>query len=108
MNVKVRKVNINGNASFGMNGVTRAWQDRAAFNANGTLQGSVYEIGKCYATMGQLNDTERKRFYADMPNIVFMVKSYATPVAWVLANGDEYKVSQRFSVTTSKHMGRIY
>ena len=96
MNVKVRKVNINGNASFGMNGVTRAWQDRAAFNANGTLQGSVYAMGKCYATMGQLNDTERKRFYADMPNIVFMVKSYATPVAWYggTFRGTDFEVSR--------------
>ena len=34
---------------------------------------------------------------------VYVVFSYGTPIAWRIDGGDWYTVSQKFSVTTSKH-----
>jgi hypothetical protein len=37
----------------------------------------------------------------------YVIYSYATPIAWH-ANGEWTKSSSRYSVTTSKHQGRLY
>lgn len=63
---------------------------------------------KPYMLCGQLNEDEREKFYAaQKEGITYVVVSYQTPIAWETASG-VYKVSQRFSPTTTKHMGLLY
>jgi hypothetical protein len=57
---------------------------------------------------GRLSESERDAWNADMSQIVYVVYSYATPIAWVTADGSVHRVAQKFSVTTSKHQGNLY
>lgn len=57
---------------------------------------------------GQLSGADHDAFRADMGKIVYAVFSYSTPIAWVTTDGRVHKVAQKFSVTTSKHQGRLY
>jgi hypothetical protein len=59
-------------------------------------------------TAGRLGTEEARKFYAEADRIVYLVKSYDTPIAWVLDDGTTYKVGQKFSVTTSRHQGKLY
>lgn len=52
-----------------------------------------------------LNDEEMATFESHRDRIVYTVFSYDTPIAWVLVDGTKYRVAQKFTVTTSKHMG---
>ena len=94
---------------------TDYWRACEPFDANGTLRGEFNE----WPSNGRLNEDEttQLRQWADMARIApgarfFVVFSYATPIAWAIVyrNGDieRYRVSQKFSVTTSKHQGRLY
>ena len=52
---------------------------------------------------GRLEGTDRARFLADAARgITYLVVSYATPIAWVDADGSAYVVAQHFSRTTSR------
>lgn len=107
MATKVRKVTLRG--------VSDAWKACEEFDANGTLRGEYTN----WPSSGRLNDYERSRLeeWATMarqnPSArgFFVVYSYATPIAWAIVYNDgtteRYKVSQRFSVTTSKHWGKL-
>lgn len=55
-----------------------------------------------------LNSVERDRFLDDMPRIVYTIFSYDTPIAWVMRDGSKYRVSQKFSQTTSCHAGLTF
>lgn len=103
----IRKVTLRG---YGPKSVNAAWREREDFDANGSLRGITYAQGTmCGHLSGRLNDEERRRFVSDChAGIAFLVVSYATPIAWVLHDGTEYKVQQRFSVTTSRHAGSLY
>ena len=57
---------------------------------------------------GRLSGNDLDRFREDLAGIVYIVFSYATPIAWVNEDGSVHKVGQRFSVTTSKHQGKLY
>ena len=57
---------------------------------------------------GRLSGVDYEQFRKDAPNIVYVVTSYATPIAWVTRDGSVHKVAQKFSVTTSKHQGKLY
>lgn len=58
---------------------------------------------------GRLSPEERAKFLSDAKHgITYLVVSYATPVAWECEDGSVYRVSQKFSVTTSQHMGLLY
>lgn len=57
---------------------------------------------------GRLTGEDLKRFMQDRPNLAYVVRSYATPIAWVTKRGEVYRVKQKFSVTTSQHQGRCY
>jgi hypothetical protein len=82
---------------------------RQEFDANGTLRGVVTS----WPSSGRLNETERARLDSDAATArelgapFYVVYSYATPIAWGIGHSDLYKVTQRFSVTTSKHWGRF-
>lgn len=72
--------------------------------STGSLRGIVGNDAKNHLT-GWLNDEERARFLSDgFHGIEYLIVSYDTPVAWFV-NGVGYKVSQKFSATTSKHLG---
>lgn len=113
---KVRRVKVNGGA-WNDDSVTKAWQDCAPFTTSTkSLRGDFDTPGSVFS--GRLNNDERNslreweakaratdaRFY--------VVNSYSTPIAWAIVYNDgtteRYKVGQRFSVTTSKHQGRLY
>jgi hypothetical protein len=51
---------------------------------------------------GRLDGADRERFDADRDVIVYAVMSYGTPIAWLTPRG-WHVVTQRFSVTTSRH-----
>jgi hypothetical protein len=44
---------------------------------------------------------------ADAGIISYVVYSYATPIAWVLKNGEVIVPAVRYSVTTSRHQGVV-
>lgn len=109
----VKRVNLNGTK----NSVTDAWRECEPFDCNGTLKGDYY----AYAPLaGRLDDYETSMLkqWADMAHIApgarfFVVKSYETPIAWAIVypgnvGTERYKVSQKFSVTTSRHQGRLH
>lgn len=99
--------------------VPAMWRAREEFDANGTLRGEWHRAGMWGEEMGRLSPTERNNVSAFMDRArennrarVFVVYSYATPIAFSFddVNGQrvDFKVSQKFSVTTSKHMGTLY
>lgn len=56
---------------------------------------------------GRLSGEDYARFREDQRDITYVVRSYATPIAWIKRDGTVHIVSQRFSVTTSKHKGYV-
>lgn len=72
-------------------------------NSTGSLRGVTGSPGLSSANW--LNDDEKKKFLLDYPVIVYTVYSYDTPIYWVTQDGTRYRVQQKFSPTTSKHMG---
>jgi hypothetical protein len=101
-----------------LKGVNDAWKACEPFQCNNSLSGE-FVTAVWGETMGRLNEDESSemRRWCDMARIApgarfFVVYSYATPIAWAIVynNGEveRYKVTQRFSVTTSKHSGWLY
>lgn len=86
--------------------VPTAWQYRREFNANRTLRGLN---GGGYDT-GRLNETDAVLYRAlsARGEIKYTVKSYNTVIAWVTTDDVEFKTTERFSVTTSRHQSRLY
>ncbi|MFI6512895.1 hypothetical protein ACIBCT_35300 [Streptosporangium sp. NPDC050855] len=56
---------------------------------------------------GRMPKDERERFETDRPQITYTVLSYATPIAWVLENGETYVSDTYYSPTTTKHQSRV-
>lgn len=56
---------------------------------------------------GWLSGDERRLFIEQVADMDYVVYSYGTPIAWHTPTG-WYKVAQKFSVTTSRHQGRLY
>jgi hypothetical protein len=90
----------------------QAWdaiKNREAFsNSTGSLRGETSPRVGPWDT-GRLNESERKRLETDRDTvgISYIVYSYATPIGWVTNDGVLYKVTQKFSPTTSCHWGLI-
>lgn len=68
---------------------------------------------ECAFSPGRLGgeDLAAWRSAVEADAIVYVVESYATPIAWVERFGDGERVhivSQRFSVTTSRHAGMLW
>lgn len=84
---------------------------RETFDTYGSLRGerrnpadnrfSVWDSGR-------LSGRDLEQFRTDLPVIDYIVFSYATPIAWTTTDGRVHKVTQKFSVTTSKHQGNLY
>lgn len=80
-------------------------------NSTGSLRGyrRSDDCQPCDHMTGMLNATERQRFLSDGKHgIEYLVVSYDTPIAWVCVDGSRYRVEQKFSRTTSCHMGLTY
>jgi len=71
--------------------------ERKEFTAS-ALEGRAYNVGT-----GRLNSDEIARYNQDVNTTSFWVYSYSTPIAWYSYATGWYVVSQKFSVTTSKH-----
>ena len=62
---------------------------------------------------GRLDPAEHDRLHSDWQRAVdtarlmYVVYSYATPIAWAIAGEEAYCTPQRFSVTTSKGQGYV-
>ena len=82
-------------------------RDHVAFETYGALKATLADRLSRWDS-GQLAGEDLEKFYADLPQITYVVWSYSTPIAWVCSDGNFHKVSQRFSVTTSKHQGKLY
>lgn len=77
----------------------------AAFQAN-SLSG-VWVSSMSRASVGKLSSFEAARFLTFIESTtapVYVVYSYATPIAWADATGRYSMTTDRFSATTSRHM----
>lgn len=82
-------------------------RDRKPFTGN-TMSARVIE-GSDVVTPGKLSGKDLAIFNEDRPFIRYVVLSYSTPIAWWTGTvRGWYVVGQRFSVTTSKHQGKLY
>jgi len=61
--------------------------------------------GKGLSDYGILPSSWVRVLDIDAPSLV--IRSYATPIAWRAASGTWRVPSERYSVTTSKHQGRV-
>lgn len=86
--------------------VPAAVSKREDFNANGTLTGE--RVNGYSSGTGSLPEPFVTQYQNDQGQIAYVVRSYATPIAWVLTDGTVRKPATRYSVTTSKHQSRLY
>jgi hypothetical protein len=81
---------------------------RRAFRTNGALKARAGAPGFILPhEYGRLYGDDRDAFDRDAPRIVYIVYSYATPIAWCTSE-KVYIVRGKFSRTTSKHQGVLY
>lgn len=89
-----------------------ALSNRLPFTTSGSLTGSTRDARRhvpCgFGERGYLSGADLDAFNRDIDRIAYIVRSYDTPIAWVLDDGTVYRVSQRFSVTTSRHQSTLY
>ncbi len=87
------------------NSITNLWQSRTPFKGNSVtgIKGAHWDTGRLPKSFAFQYDMDRKN-----DRIVYTVLSYGTPIAWVLNDGTEVKPAVKYSVTTSKHQGKIY
>lgn len=88
--------------------VTELWQARTPFKSGGSIRG---EYVAAMPHTGQLNAHYRDILSNDLARFrrLFVVYSYATPIAWQDDAGTySFHVAQRFSVTSSRHAGALY
>jgi hypothetical protein len=87
-----------------------AIRDREDFRTSGSLMGeSTGGFGRY--DRGRLSGPDAEQFLLDCSFIDYIVKSYATPIAWHVSGPDLdrwHVVTQKFSSTTTKHQGNLY
>jgi len=83
--------------------LVKALQDHKPFRTGGALKGIACNDGNT----GMLRGPDLDRFYADANKIIFVVKSYVTPIAWVTEDGTVYHVAMSFTRTTSRHQSVV-
>lgn len=79
--------------------------NRETFKTYGALRAENV-TGLSVWDSGRLSGDDLDKFREDPRSIRYVVYSYNTPIAWVMADGEVYRVAQKFSVTTSKHQGK--
>lgn len=80
------------------------------FTTSGAFRGGYHTTDTVSRyDLGWLNSDEANRFMIDhLAGISYVVWSYDTPIAWVRDDGTVYRVSQKFSATTSRHQSKLY
>ncbi len=70
-----------------------------------TTYGALSAAGYAPAETGRLPSKWAARYRSDSasPGVVYTVTSYATPIAWVRADGRVVIPDQGYSVTTTRH-----
>jgi len=116
-----RKVNVNARGDL-ENSVTKAWQDRAEFTTStGSLHSEIRPADRTFVNPYRLTNPDdlwaltkaQDTVRANEGYTLYIVFSYITPIAWSVISPDgviisTHHVSQKFSVTTSKHCGRLW
>ena len=83
--------------------LVRALQDHLPFRTSGALKGIACNDG----ITGMLRGSDLDRYHADANKIIYVVKSYNTPIAWIVEDGTVYNVGMSFTRTTSAHQGTV-
>lgn len=87
--------------------VTEHAEARKPFTTHGALSGRTFtEHPPSSWDSGRLSGADLDQFNADREQITYAVFSYATPIGWATPAG-WYRVTQRFSMTTSHHQGKV-
>lgn len=70
--------------------------------------------GPVLGGMGMLPDEWRAKYRADESRVVYVVRSYATPIGWAVSSETDYGMGLfwvvppvKYSVTTSRHQGYL-
>ena len=88
--------------------VAEAIRDRMPFKTSGALRGGWRVTGDS----GSLRGDDLTRWSDDCDTTtgreMYVVLSYSTPIAWWTEDRGWYKVAGKFSVTTSRHQGKLY
>lgn len=81
-------------------------------NKNSTLRGIYYPANESPSAWdsGRLSGDDLEEFRKGIRDsaIRYVIYSYATPIIWIYSDNVEYRVKQKFSVTTSKQSGLFY
>lgn len=92
----------------GYDNLKRALRERLPFRTSGSLSGDTREVSQYgFFEAGYLRGADLDRFKADRDRIVYIVRSYWTPIAWVTEDGKVHNVAQKFSVTTGRHQSAV-
>ena len=83
-----------------------AWKNLEPFTTSGALAGTDNPDSYTGRMPSEYADDYRAAYLAG--DIVYVVTSYATPIGWVLKNGERVKPPVKYSVTTTKHQGNLY
>lgn len=85
----------------------QAIADRKTFTTSGSLCGySVDRLSEW--DRGKLDGGDLNVFLDSMQFISYVVMSYATPIAWFSTEYGWHVVTQKFSLTTTKHQSNLY
>ena len=84
--------------------LSHALRNLIPFKTSGALNGHA-----SWHNSGRLTGDELERYFAAVEaGFRYVVTSYDTPIAWVTKDGEVYKVTRKFSATTSKHQGTLW
>ena len=90
----------------GLDNLDKALTERESFKTGGALRGEA-SPRLTHWDSGRLSGPDLERFQKDRQAITYVVFSYSTPIAWE-ANGEVYRISQKFSQTTSSHTSAVW
>lgn len=85
--------------------VKDALSDQEPFTTHGALRADDFAPNDTGRLSGEWQRTYREQSRGD--GVRYVVRSYATPIAWVLKDGQVVIPDESYSVTTSKHQGLV-
>lgn len=81
--------------------------NRESFKTHGALQGIDKPLKNRFTVTGILPNDWANTFTARQQVIDYVVYSYRTPIAWHDTEAGWIVPDERYSVTTSKHQGKV-
>lgn len=74
-----------------------------------TTSGALSAVGHAPSATGRLPAEWSAAYRADAcdPGVVYVVLSYATPIAWVRADGQVIVPNETYSITTTRHQSVV-